>query len=98
MTRVRGCVDRSTTRTAGVSGIDDPSRRAKGRPPAHNPRHESTHLAAHAVAVREVAALEHELGDDAVEAGALVGQVLAGDGRLALLACFFVGRGFVGLA
>ena len=66
------------------------SRRASGRPPAHDARHESTHLAAHAVAVREVAALEHELGDDAVEAGALVVEVLAGDLRLALLACVCV--------
>lgn len=58
---------------------------ASERTHAHNARH-ATHLAAHAVAVREVAALKHELRDDAVEAGALVGEVLAGDGRLALLA------------
>jgi hypothetical protein len=34
-------------------------------------------LAAHARAVGEVAALQHEVGDDAVEGGALVGQGLA---------------------
>ena len=43
-------------------------------------------LAAGPCPLREVAALQHEVGDDAVEDGALVGQVLAGLAD-ALLAC-----------